>query len=244
MSAASPPARAGASLLEGLFPPGVMAATAPVTDDETGLFAEERLLVASAVAKRRREFAAARRCARELLARLGEPARPILRTADRAPIWPSAVVGSISHSDALAAVAVAPRARFPGLGIDVEPDAPLERDLWRKICTPRERERLAAAGEPGPGSTVRLVFGAKETVYKCVFPHVGRFIGFQEVEVMLEPDGRFTAMLPEDVDAALPAGWTFAGRAALRNGLVVTAGWLARAPMAGGSSSEEMDGWR
>jgi 4'-phosphopantetheinyl transferase EntD len=224
----------GDPLLDGLFGDGVLAATAPVGEDEGGLFPEERLLVASAVAKRRREFAAARRCARALLARLDEPPRPLLRGPDREPIWPDGVVGSISHADALVAVAVARPAAALGLGIDVEPDEPLERPLWRKICTDAELQRLPGSDDGQRGRSARLVFSAKEALYKCVFPHARRFIGFQEVEIALAPDGRWAAAMPADVCAALPARAAFAGTFLRRDGWILTG-----AALAPGSGSRE-----
>lgn len=223
------------TLVDGLFPPGVLAGSAPVTDDEDGLFPEERLLVTSAVAKRRREFAAARRCARALLLQLGEPPRPLLRSADRAPIWPADVVGSISHADALVAVAVARPALAAGLGIDVEPDAPLEPGLWSRICTAAELARLPGSDPETRGRAARLVFSAKEALYKCVHPHVGRFIGFREVEIDFPAENRFAATLPLDVRAALPGGRAPAGTLVRRDGWILTGAALgpARDPWLG-----------
>jgi len=59
------------------------------------LFPEEEAVVARAVDKGRREFAAARACARAGLARLGVPPAPILPGVRGAPQWPAGIVGSI-----------------------------------------------------------------------------------------------------------------------------------------------------
>ena len=64
-----------------LFAAPVRVASMPVDADPASLFDEERAAVARAVAKRQREFASGRRCARVLLAELGHPAVAILRNA-------------------------------------------------------------------------------------------------------------------------------------------------------------------
>lgn len=223
MSHAPASAKAETDLAEGLFPPCVLVATSSVDPaDEAHLFAEEQLLVATAVARRRREFASARCLARALLARLGEQPRPLLRTPDRAPSWPAGVVGSISHCEGRVAAAVARRDDLAGLGIDIEPDAAIDTSLWDRICTPAEIERLPGPDAEVRGRAVRLLFSAKEALYKCVHPYAGRFIGFREVEIGLGPDGHFSASMPEDVLRALPAEDGLSGSFARRDGWILT----------------------
>ncbi len=211
------------NLTTGLFPPSVLAASARVDPaDEAHLFAEERLLVASAAPKRRREFASARCLAHALLAQLGAAPGPLGREANRAPIWPVGIVGSISHCDERVAVAVAHGRDHAGVGIDIEPDVPIESGLWSRICTPTEIARLDGSDENTRGRTVRLLFSAKEALYKCVHPHAQRFIGFQEAEILLQPEGRFAASLPDDVSCALPVRGALTGRLVRREGWILT----------------------
>lgn len=79
------------TLFDGLLPDAVRWAQSTVPDTserdpagaraetiEAGLFPEERELIAEAVAKRRAEFAAVRRCARRALGELGFPPVAIL----------------------------------------------------------------------------------------------------------------------------------------------------------------------
>ena len=214
-----------------LFDDGVWTASCPVTETEDDLLPEERLLVERAVAKRRREFAAGRRCARGLLAQLGHPGLPLLRNDDRTPRWPEELVGSISHCAALCVVAVAHRSALAALGVDVEPDAALERPLWRKICTPAEIERvLETAPAAERGRIVRLVFSAKEATYKSVHPLVGLGFGFQDIEIAIHWEtGRFTPRLDDTLSCLLPAHPSPAGRFTRRGGFVFTAATVAAA---------------
>jgi 4'-phosphopantetheinyl transferase EntD len=170
----------------GLFPPGVLLAVAEPGDDESPLAPEEAALVARAVARRRRDFAAGRACARAALSALGRPAAAIGARPERDPIWPEGVVGSITHTDGWVAAAVAPAAAFAGLGLDAEAGTPLDEALIRLVCRP---------GEPSDPIAAKAVFCAKEAVYKAVFPSTRTFLEFHDVEVAFEGDGAgpFTA---------------------------------------------------
>lgn len=145
--------------------------------------ARERAQVATAVAKRQREFLTGRVAARRALARLGVPVLELEVGPRRAPQWPPEVVGSIAHSAEWCLVAVARRNLVGGLGLDVEPARPLAAELWPRICTPGEQEWIAAQPQAERGLWALRYFCAKEAVYKCQFPRSGRFLGFHEVEV-------------------------------------------------------------
>jgi 4'-phosphopantetheinyl transferase EntD len=146
---------------------------------------EEAACIRGAGAKRRREFTAGRLCAREALASLGIHGFPLVVGESRVPVWPPGVVGSISHCKGFCGVAVARQGVVGGLGLDVERAEPLEPELLVRICTPRERERLATRG--GAPDAGKLTFCAKESFYKCYFPLTRTFLGFQDVEVEFEP---------------------------------------------------------
>ena len=180
-----------------LLPDSVVVIECPA--DEALLHAmppEEQAVVAKAVTKRRAEFAGGRTAARAALRALGVPDAPLLPGPDRAPIWPDGIVGTISHSAGRTLAAVARATDLAGVGIDLEPDRPIEEDLWRSILT--GGERAALAGVEDPGRRVRLVFTAKEAFYKCVGPTIRRFIGFSAAEVDVdEGGGRFVVRTAE-----------------------------------------------
>ncbi len=210
-----------------LFGADVLAGSASIDERTDDLWPNERELVRKAVPRRAREFAAGRRVARALLARLGTRGAPLLRNPDRTPRWPAGVVGSITHAAELCAVVVARSGAVTGLGVDIEPDAPLEPELWPRICTPRERESLLQGGAESCGRHARLVFSAKESAYKCVYAHVRRVLGFQEVEIEVDfARRRFTVSFADDVRARIPAGWVLSGTFALRGQRILTGATL------------------
>ncbi|HEX4451740.1 MAG TPA: 4'-phosphopantetheinyl transferase superfamily protein [Kofleriaceae bacterium] len=160
-------------MLRALLPAGVAFAELAIAGVEPPLFADEAAAVARAVAKRRREFAFGRACARAALG--AEVAIGVGQGG--APIWPAGVTGSITHTDDYAAAAVV---RAGHIGIDVE--------LVARIAeVPGLAERVALPSERGV--PVGVVFSAKESVYKCLYPTAERFLEFAEVELAFDRDG-------------------------------------------------------
>ncbi|HEY6079371.1 MAG TPA: 4'-phosphopantetheinyl transferase superfamily protein [Polyangiaceae bacterium] len=139
----------------------------------------------SAVDKRRAEFMAGRFAASQALRRLGVDGTPG-RNDDGSPRWPDAVVGSITHGAERALCAVARRGEVVALGIDAErmmaEDTSVE--LRRRICSASELATLSAALLAPEHELVSLVFSAKESLYKCLYPLVGRYMGFEAARVV------------------------------------------------------------
>lgn len=209
-------------MINRLLPPEVCAVAACGDDPAVAaaLFAEERALIEGAVAPRCAEFATARDCAHRALRRLGVPDRPILRGAKREPLWPAGIVGSITHCTGYRAAAVARAAEFLAIGIDAEPHAALPARVGERIALAAEREWLARA--PAGVHWDRLIFSAKESVYKAWFPLTRRWLGFDEAVVAVDPEaGSFRARLLVDPPDGVPRA--FRGRYLVADGLVLTA---------------------
>jgi 4'-phosphopantetheinyl transferase EntD len=189
------------------------------------LFPEEEAVIARAVAKRRAEFTTGRACARLALTRLGVPAGPIPPGDRGAPRWPPGIVGSLTHCDGYRGAAVARSARVLTIGLDAEPAQALPDGVLDYISLPAERDRLAALARQAPGQPWdRMLFCAKESVYKAWFPLTGTWLGFGEADIEITPAGTFAARLlvpGPDVDGRPLAG--FAGRWLARDGLILTA---------------------
>jgi len=206
-------------LLTGLFPADVQVLSEPIRDYTRGLHPEESALIASAVAKRQHEFATGRVLARRLLASFGHPNASILKEEDRIPIWPDGVVGSISHSEGLCAAVVADAKAYAGLGLDLEPDRAVDRDIERVVCRDREHDWVRAAGDVEHGRRCRIVFSVKEAVYKAFYPRTRTFWSFQDVTVEIDlSGGAFRAVLPESADRTeaegrieIREGWILSG---------------------------------
>lgn len=208
-------------MIEAILPPSVASAAAyEDDDDDAALFAEEEALVARAVEARRRSFATARACARRALGELGLPPVAILRGESGEPRWPPGVVGSITHCAGYRAAAVAWRRDVAALGIDAEPHEPLRRGLLGRIARAEEEDRLRAlAAADASIHWDRLLFSAKESVYKAWFPLAGTWLGFHDAAVTINTAGALSVNLLVDG----PPATEFEGRWIARDGLVVTA---------------------
>jgi 4'-phosphopantetheinyl transferase EntD len=182
---------------------------------ESAMFSIEAAAVAGAVAERRREFGTVRYCARKALLQIGVPAVPILPDVERAPRWPAGVVGSMTHCAGYRAAAVARSEELRGVGIDAEPHAALPAAALDLVLRDEERARLPALQDADPDlHWDRILFCAKEAVYKAWFPLTRRWLDFQDVSTTVNLDGTFHARV--DVDG-------FDGRWAVGRGLVVAA---------------------
>ena len=148
--------------------------------DENALTAAEAIAFGTSVVTVRRAGGAARIVARQLLARIGIAGCSLPKADGGAPVWPPGVVGSMSHHSRIAVAAVALCRDFSALGIDIEPAEPLPPDLLDLVATPQERKRIAE--DPFNG---RLLFAAKEAVYKAVYPLDRTFLDHHDVEVSL-----------------------------------------------------------
>ncbi|WP_369237448.1 4'-phosphopantetheinyl transferase [Streptomyces sp. R21] len=220
-------------MIDELLPDSVVAVEA-YGDDETDrapLHPEEEEVVARAVDKRRREFSAVRACARRAMAKLGVPPVAVLPGERGAPQWPQGLIGSMTHCDGYRAAALARAADLASLGIDAEPHGPLPDGVLPSVSLPVERERLTLLSARQPAvHWDRLLYSAKESVYKAWFPLTGTWLDFGEadIEIHVSPGsashGRFRAelLVPGPVVGGRRLGH-FEGRWTVGRGLVATA---------------------
>jgi enterobactin synthetase component D / holo-[acyl-carrier protein] synthase len=214
-------------VIEEILPAAVASAEMFADPPDATLFPQEAAIVERVSDKRRREFTAGRECARIALGKLGVVPVPILIGERGAPQWPPGIVGSITHCDGYRAAAVGHASDVAAIGMDAEPDDPLPRGVLDVISLPAERARLATLARERPAVCWdRLLFSAKESVYKAWFPLTGRWLGFEDADVTISPAGTFTARLRTGLTeptGAQPPPASFAGRWLAAGGLMLTA---------------------
>ncbi|MBX7555088.1 4'-phosphopantetheinyl transferase superfamily protein [Streptomyces sp. NPDC004232] len=219
-------------MIEELLPESVVVVEAHRDDPlwDAPLFPEEEALVQRAVTKRRREFAAVRGCARRAMEKLGVPAQPVVSGERGAPVWPAGLIGSMTHCDGYCAAVLARDGDLASVGIDAEPHGPLPEGVGDSVFLPAESGRLALLAARRPGvHWDRILFSAKESVYKAWFPLTRLWLDFSEADITLHPDpdgddrGTLHAELlvpgPRVGGRRLQA---FDGRWAVRDGFVAT----------------------
>jgi 4'-phosphopantetheinyl transferase EntD len=218
-------------MIEEILPADVVAVDTFDDPPDAMLLPEEEHIVAKAVEKRRREFTTARHCARAALARLGRPPAPILSGRLNEPQWPAGVVGTITHCAGYRGVVIAESSVVTTVGIDAEPNEPLANGVLESVALPDERVHVAELLEARPEIRWdRMLFCAKEAVYKAWFPLAKRWLDFEDAVVTLRPgpagvatgtfDARLLVVGPRVGGRRLTG---FSGRWLVDHGLILTA---------------------
>ena len=210
--------------LASLFPPQVRFGYADAFVAEAAFTPDEVAYMERLRPRRRLEFATGRHCAQSALAALGAEAAVLGRESDGRPRWPQGVVGSISHCEGACVAAAAEDQSFAMLGIDVERRVPLPEGVLALVASPEEIAALPyhafPTSRPAPLDTI--LFSAKESVFKALYPSLRRFFGFEDVLLSLSENCSFQVRLkPELARQAGRAG--FEGRIALTHDHVLTA---------------------
>ena len=172
-------------MIEKLFSNQVVVLKATQKMWDGGLYPEEQECIRKAVPKRRREFTAGRLCAREVLFRLGIDDFPLLVGPGRDPLWPKNIVGSISHCTNFCVVAATKYRAIKGLGVDVEMAGPLEKSVKELVCTEKEKQWIANTPPLIGPDLAKIIFSAKESLYKCLFPLTRKPLDFMDFQVVL-----------------------------------------------------------
>ncbi|WP_145577341.1 4'-phosphopantetheinyl transferase family protein [Yersinia mollaretii] len=177
-----------------------------------------------AVSQRSAEYLAGRFVARQVLNMLEIRDYPLANGLDRAPLWPTGLIGSISHNNQRAlctaqiitpAVGLLTESRdVHGIGLDIESLIPVERakNLWPGILS-EEEYRDSQEGPLPFNHLLTLAFSAKESLFKAVYPQLGRYFDFLEARLISYSlaSGRFELQLLRDLSDDFPAGRCFTG---------------------------------
>jgi 4'-phosphopantetheinyl transferase EntD len=212
-------------MLEKLLPSCVKVVESLV-DRPDRLFPAEEAAMVVAVDSRRREFTTVRWCARSALAQLGIAPTAVVPGEGGAPMWPSGVVGSMSHCSGYRVSAVALTTCVRSLGVDAEEDAPLPPGVLPAITVPEERAHLQELTRIRPDVYWdRLLFSIKESVYKTWFPLTRRPLDFEDATVTM---GAFTnefrvRLTVAEAELSQADLRSLEGRWSVEDGLILTA---------------------
>jgi len=137
------------------------------------LTAHERASLGAVDANRIREFESGRAYAKRALAMLGICKVDLPIGPSRSPVWPTGVVGSITHvryghRGIYVAAAVARMDAVLALGIDFEMEDSLHPHVWRHALTERELERILAFPAGTRRKEAQYIWCAKEATAKIV----------------------------------------------------------------------------
>ena len=179
------------SALQALLPVKVGCAVQQVASEaEAFQYAEEGSHLANAAIARRNEFISGRRCARIALAHIGQASCALPADPDGLPIWPSATMGSITHSRGLCCAVAASADKMMHLGIDLEKTTRLSARAMERVVHPLEE---ATVGEDQALGS--LLFSAKEAFYKAQFPAWGAQPNFKDLALQIHSNTQQLSVL-------------------------------------------------
>ena len=159
------------------------------TIDSSFLSLNERTYLKNVSQNRKNEYIAGRFCAHQSMALANIPPVHIPIGNKGEPIWPSGVVGSITHSRGYAAAAVAKQSDVHSLGLDAEIDEPLSSRVLRRISNENEQEWIKATASGLIQHPGKVLFSAKEATYKAWYPITQEWLGFKEVLINFHDQG-------------------------------------------------------
>jgi 4'-phosphopantetheinyl transferase EntD len=132
----------------------------------------------------------------------------------------------MTHCKAYRAAVVARASAVCSVGVDAEPNEPLPPDVMDVVAREDERAWVSCLQTTRPEvNWDRLLFSAKESVFKTWYPVNRRWLDFNQIAITMEPaGGTFSVRLVDS--SATPAAsalTSFAGRWLARDGLLLTA---------------------
>lgn len=175
--------------------------------------------------KRCAEFIVGRYLAELGLKDLGVIEPSVLIGANREPLWPVGMVGSISHTDDEAIAIVARGHSIKYLGIDIEKCfcINLTLEIGEMVLTPTELA-FRDSCRLSPEFFTTLVFSAKESLFKALFYEVGCYFDFKVAEIVYIDilENKFILKLIENIGPSLKAGLYFEGVYEVDNNSILT----------------------
>ena len=165
--------------------------------------------------KRRAEFTLGRICAHVALSRFGLETKPILRNPEtREPCWPDSVLGSITHSGGFAAVAVGLKKEIRGVGIDLESfSRSVDFKIRRHVCVDSELKWLESLPTKQANRALRIIFSAKESIFKCLYPATKTYLTFKDAAVTInETENNFSFIIFKSCSGIIKQGFPHHGR--------------------------------
>jgi enterobactin synthetase component D len=159
---------------------------------------------------RRREFVAGRCCAWLALQRCCGQGVWVGRGSDRSPQWPHRVVGSISHASGRAACLVGDVSVCAAVGLDIESvlESSAARALWPVLLNPDEQRFIERCGLP-VGLATTLVFSAKESLFKALYPLLHVYFDFLDAQVLSLTPSQCVLQLRRPLAEGFGAGCCF-----------------------------------
>lgn len=157
--------------------------------------------ITTAVIKRKAEFLAGRYAARQCFEKLQVVKKSLACLPfgedfnlqigkHRSPLWPQGFIGSITHTNSRACALVVSADNYQGVGIDIENWIP--HNTYEQISSlilvgndgSLFKSKASNTDEISHQNLLTLIFSAKESLFKALYPSVGHYFDFKDAEVI------------------------------------------------------------
>ena len=186
---------------------------------------EEIFLKTIGSSKRQAEFILGRRCVHQALSKFKLESAPVLRNPEtREPCWPESVRGSITHSGKMAAAAVGWTKDISGIGIDLESfSREIDFNISRHVCVETELIRLKSLPAEQAKRDLRIIFSAKESIFKCFFPISQTYLYFKDAKITINEDNaEFSFVLSKACSGITEVGFQHSGKFSIKDNMLLT----------------------
>ena len=194
------------------------------------IFPEEEIYLKTIGSKKRQaEFTLGRSCAHQALSKFNLESGAIARNPEtREPCWPETIYGSITHSGEFAAAAVGLAKDVSGIGIDLESlSRVVDFNISRHVCVDAEREWLETLSPENKNLGLRIIFSAKESIFKCMFPISKTYLYFKDAEITIDEDNsEFTFVLSKACSGITEVGFQHKGKFSISENMLLTSIYL------------------
>lgn len=147
---------------------------------------EHPLKIAQARVERKNEYLCGRVLAQAVLNHHFGLDQPITSMHEPLPIWPTHVLGSISHSQNKLIVALSSHAVYLGVDIEHWVTSEFAKESAHLILTPSELNLWSCKATKffDFSRYVSLIFSVKESLYKAVYSTAKQYIDFLEASIV------------------------------------------------------------
>lgn len=140
--------------------------------------------ISNAVNSRKAEFLAGRFLANNIIIKLGYSNAKVDISANRLPLWPDNIKGSISHTDGFAICGISSCKSVNRLGVDIELlDQEVPLDLIKTVMC-KDEILLANLSGLNSSNIFLFFFSAKESLFKALYPEVKFFFDFDVAKII------------------------------------------------------------
>lgn len=148
----------------------------------------ERRVAAGLRGRRQIEWVGGRLALRLAAEARGLTLAPVLSGPKGEPLLPEGITASISHKRGLAAALL--ERGGPTLGLDIEALAPPRPAIATRILDEEEQRAWGRLPRDRRWPFVLRRFALKEATYKAIYPHLRRYVSFEEAHIArAEPGG-------------------------------------------------------